>query len=78
MDESMTGFIVIAGLVILAINLIVARKFEDVAFKKGYDEDVHSYAMCFWLGIIGYLYVIALPDKKIGTSKNDAEYQQHL
>ena len=52
-------------LIILAVALfvqyIVAKKFEAIAFQKGYDETIHSCAMCFWLGIVGYLYVIALP-----------------
>lgn len=48
--------------VVLVIQYIVAKKFELIAFEKGYDKSVHSFAMCFWLGIVGYLYVIALPD----------------
>ena len=52
-------------LIVLGINLVIARKFEDIAFKKGYDSSVHSFAMCFWLGIIGCLYVIALPDLNV-------------
>ena len=44
------------------INTLVASKFEDIAFRKGYTSSIHAFAMCFWLGIIGYLYVIALPD----------------
>ncbi len=47
--------------VALFIQYIVAKKFEAIAFQKGYDETIHSCAMCFWLGIVGYLYVIALP-----------------
>ena len=46
----------------ILINFVVAVKFEDIAFKKGYDKSIHSFAMCFWLGIVGYLYVIALPN----------------
>lgn len=46
----------------LIINCVFAKKFEEIAFQKGYDESIHSFAMCFWLGIVGYLYVIALPD----------------
>ena len=48
--------------VVLFINYVVAKKFEEIAFKKGYDDSIHSFAMCFWLGIVGYLYVIALPN----------------
>ena len=48
--------------VALFINYVVAKKFEEIAFKKGHDNSIHSFAMCFWLGIVGYLYVIALPN----------------
>lgn len=58
----MVVVIVAAVFVLLVINIVIAQKFDDVAKLKGYDEKIHSYAMCFWLGIIGYLYVIALPD----------------
>lgn len=53
-------FIAIA--IALIINYVFAKKFEEIAFQKGYDESIHSFAMCFWFGILGYLYVIALPD----------------
>ena len=41
---------------------MVALKFEAIAFAEGYGKNVHALAMCFWLGIVGYLYVIALSD----------------
>ena len=72
----MMVLVIFAIVVLVVINIFVAQKFEDVAKLKGYDNEIHSYAMCFWLGIIGYLYVIALPDRKKEASKNDAEYQQ--
>ena len=67
--------ILIYLLIIVAAVLIqyfVAKKFEAIAFLKGYDESIHSFAMCFWLGFIGYLYVIALPDLNANSSNNDA------
>lgn len=51
--------------IVLGINLVIAFKFEDIAITKGYDSSVHSFAMCFWLGIIGCLYVIALPNLNV-------------
>ena len=56
--------ILIPVIVYFIINAIVASKFQDIAFKKGYDFSIHSFAWCFWLGIMGCLYVIALPDLK--------------
>ena len=64
----LTFFMLLFWLAILGvaiyINYLVAKKFEAIAFQKGYDVSVHTFAMCFWLGLPGYLYVIALPNKK--------------
>lgn len=61
----------IAIVVSFVINYFVAKKFEEIAFQKGYDASIHSFAMCFWLGITGYLYVIALPELKDRNSVDD-------
>lgn len=59
-------FVYLIGIVLLiVIQWVVAKKFEKIAIQKGYDEEINSFAMCFWLGIVGYLYVIALPDLTI-------------
>ena len=67
-------FLVLIGCLMIVgaflINAVVASKFEDIAFQKGYDSSIHSWAMCFWLGIVGYLYVIALPDKSVQNLPN--------
>ena len=60
---------IILGVLLLClyfiVDFIVARKFKQIAIEKGQDADkLHVFAMCFWLNIIGYLYVIALPNKK--------------
>ena len=47
---------------LVCLNYLVAKKFEQIAFMKGYGRESHPFVMCFWLGIVGYLYVIALPD----------------
>lgn len=56
----LTCVAILAGYIFILYK--VARFFERIAFMKGYDEDIHAFAMCFWLGIIGYIYVAALPD----------------
>ena len=58
-------FVYILGVSIgLIIQIVVAKQFEKVAEMKGHDaEDVHAFAMCFWLGLIGWIYVAALPDR---------------
>ena len=50
-------------LIYFAINALIASKFNDVAHMKGYGPEMHCFAMCFWLGILGCLYVSALPDR---------------
>lgn len=38
----------------------------EVAESKGYNaKEKHIFALCFWFGIFGFLYVIALPDLKM-------------
>ena len=54
---------VVALVVILAIG---AHLMTRAAELKGYSADeYHIFPICFFLGIMGYLYVIALPDKKM-------------
>lgn len=45
-------------------NLIMAKAMEKIARQKGYGEEFNCFMVCFWLGMIGCLYVIALPDLK--------------
>ena len=49
----------------LYINHKIAKAFEQIVFAKGYGTELNAYYMCFWLGIVGYLYVIALPNKRL-------------
>ena len=59
------GFAICLGIVVAVIfNAFVASMLEDAAQRKGYGKEVHAFAICFWLGIFGCLYVIALPDLK--------------
>ena len=69
-------FYFILFVVYMSISYIVAKKFEVIAFQKGYDESVHSFAMCFWLGVAGYLYVIALPDLTVNHQVNYSNLTQ--
>ena len=54
---------IIGGLIYL--NHRIAKKFEQIVFAKGYGTELKAYYMCFWLGIVGYLYVILLPNAKL-------------
>ena len=48
--------------VYLVISNIIASYMKQVAYLKGYDDNAHVFAICFWLGLPGWLYVVALPD----------------
>lgn len=61
----------VVGFVMLAVNVIFGVFMKNVAFSKGYDDSAHAFAMCFWLGIFGGIYVIALPD--LVARKNQEE-----
>lgn len=51
-------------LVYLFTWVYCAKLMADTAVMKGYNAaDMHLWAICFWLGIFGYLYVLSLPDK---------------
>lgn len=59
----MFGYILLIVVVYLIIGFIIGRMMENAAADKGYGTEAHAFAMCFWLGIIGCIYVAALPDK---------------
>ena len=59
------GGIIAAVIAYLIISAIVASYMNQAAKLKGYDREANAFSICFWLGIFGCLYVIALPDKRI-------------
>ena len=54
--------ILIAAAVALWIAYLVAKEFYLAAQAKGYSEKKYLW-LCFLLGVVGYLLVIALPDR---------------
>ena len=52
-------------IVFLLIQIFGAMMMTDAAKKKGYGDEEHVFLKCFLLGIYGYLYVLALPDKTL-------------
>ena len=58
-----TVLIVLAIVVGIVVNIIVATLMSNAAVMKGHGPEVHAFAACFWLGIIGCIYVATLPDK---------------
>ena len=63
--------VLIPIIIYFIITTVVAFKFDDIAYMKGYGPEKHCFAMCFWLGILGCLYVIALPDRGKRKVQND-------
>ena len=61
-------FLFIAGIVIvIAIYLTICTRFAMIADDKGYSGNAYFW-VCFFLGIIGYIMVAALPDQAMYTS----------
>ena len=64
MDEIST-MIVIGAVILVIILAIGAYYMSNAAEAKGYGNEYHIWPICFFLGILGYLYVISLPDLKL-------------
>ena len=54
--------ILIVVAIVLWIDYLIAKEFYVAAQAKGYFEKKYFW-LCFLLGVIGYLLVIALPDR---------------
>lgn len=54
------ALIILAVTAALTVYYLIAKKFADIAASKGYSETKYFW-ICFLLGIIGYIWVIALP-----------------
>lgn len=52
--------ILIALIIVLVIDYLIAREFYRAAELKGYPQQKYLW-ICFFFGIAGYLLVIALP-----------------
>ncbi len=64
MDEGMMILLYILGFIVaFAVSISVAREFVTIAEMKGHDGTKYFW-FTFFLGIVGMLMVIALPDKR--------------
>lgn len=74
------GLVIFLCIIFLAVVIFVQYKvsklFEKIAFDKGYNEEAHVFAMCFWLGFVGYIYVASMPTLTMGKIKNNTEKDQ--
>lgn len=63
MRDFMTFLMILVPVIILLVlNFIIAREFRRIAEDKGHDGRRYFH-FCFWLGLVGMLMVIALPDR---------------
>ena len=64
MDE---GIIIFLGLIVCILIIYlwywIAKQFYEVAVEKGYTDKKYLW-IPFWFSVIGYLLVVALPDRK--------------
>ena len=68
MEPSVLVFIIIlllAGFTVLWY--FVSKEFARIAADKGY-TDKRYFHYCFWLGLVGVLMVVAMPDRKAGNA----------
>lgn len=54
-------FLIVAA--VLAIDWFGAKAMYDIAVMKGHPEKKYFW-WCFWMAMLGYLMVIALPDRR--------------
>lgn len=55
--------ILLAIAFVLLIDYLIAKEFYNIAQEKGYTSQKYLW-LPFLLGLVGYLLVIALPDRK--------------
>ena len=80
MDFTIVMFSWIVAIAIAIIILcFIASKMCEVASLKGYDPaKKHIFAICIWLGIFGYFYVLALPDLKLRKLLGEKEESENF
>lgn len=59
----MIGYVLLFLVLYFLLNLIIANFFQNIAALKGYGKDVHAFGVVFFFGVMGCIYVAALPDK---------------
>lgn len=66
--------LILTLVVVLVISWLVAGRFDEIAQMKGQPPKKYFW-WCFWLGMIGWAMVIALPDRggavQTGVYTND-------
>lgn len=71
-DDMLIGLIFTGSILAICVDFIIAYDFYEAAMHKGY-EDTKYFWYSFILGVVGYLLVIALPDKTVSSRSYDDE-----
>ena len=74
MDDVIIVLIIVG--IILFLNYLLAKEFYVIAEMKGYEYHKKYFWYCFIFGWIGYLMVIALPDKTAIKKSVDNELSE--
>lgn len=61
--DQFVGFFILFAIVAIVIRVIIASSFANIAEEKGHERG-KAFWLCFLFGIIGWLYVVALPNNK--------------
>ena len=61
---------VVVIIVLLCLNGLLASNASDMANDKGYDKR-KWFHMCFWLGLLSYIIVAAMPDLAMRTKQDE-------
>jgi hypothetical protein len=62
MDDLILFAVIVGVAILLLIDYLVSKTFREIAIMKGHSE-IKYFWFCFFLGIVGYLMVVALPAK---------------
>lgn len=70
------AYFIVGAVIGLVISGIAAGKFNEIAQMKGHNG---YFWWCFWLGIIGWIMVAALPDRRnLAHSQNSKDNTDDL
>lgn len=58
----MVALIILGAIVVIAVAYFAAKEFKSIAEMKGHDPERYFW-WCFFVGIVGMMMVVALPDR---------------
>lgn len=56
----------VALMIIIVVHCLVVGEFANIAEEKGFERRRYWH-FCFWLGFVGFLIVIALPNRNLAA-----------